>query len=1337
MITDGRFPIVGVGASAGGLKALESLFKGMPAEPGMAFVVITHLAPDRESLLGEILSRHAAMPIVSARDGQAVEPNRIYVLPPNSILSIKDRRLQLREMEAPHHERTPIDIFFSSLAADCGEYSVGVVLSGSGRDGVLGVKAIKEHGGVTLAQSSDSSGPGFSGMPQSAIASGLVDFAIPADAMAAKLIENAHGLDALDGSAGRASSITEEAADEAREAIYAIIRSQAGHDFSGYKTRTFMRRVFRRVQARHCDDLAGYVDLLRREPDEAMVLFRDLLINVTSFFRDPVAFEALRTHVIPKLFEGRGASDAVRVWAPGCATGEEVYSIAILLREHMDTLRAPPRVTIFATDIDEPALAVARAGIYPEALLEGLSDERRQRFFTPTPNGFIVGKAVRDLCVFSPHSVLRDPPFSRMDLISCRNLLIYFGAEAQRKVLPIFHYALRQGGFLFLGMSETIGRFSDLFSAVDKKNCVFQARGTGSPRRMPMFDGGGFQNVFLGHVHSVASSAANGVQLRQIVETRIADRFSPPHVVVNSEGEIVHFSPRTRKFLEVPAGAPTRQLLTSALKELRLDLRSALHEAVETRRTVTRENLAFQNDRGVTERASVTVEPVPYDSSEEPLFLVVFDERGPAEVKPTPGAGESPDGLADSDRELRDTRERLQGTIEEYESALEELKSSNEELISLNEEMQSSNEELESSKEEMQSLNEELQTVNHELSAKIEDLDRANADLTNLFANTQVATIFLDPNLIIRSFTPAASELFNIIASDTGRPLGDFATRLDYPELQADIKTVLETGKPLGRRVRRTDKDAGHFLARLVAYRNSRQEVDGVVATFVDVTDLAQSAKLAEQLSGIAAALPGAICSFRLGADGKKSFPYAAPKMREICGFDAETLAADAECLFARTHADDRERLWSSIESSARELSLWSAMFRYDHPEKGMIWLEAHSSPIPEPGGAVLWHGYVRDVTEKVRSERALAESEERLRAVVDGAGDGIITIDHAGIVQTANKAAMRMFGYAKEEVVGGKVEILMPEPHRSQHDSYLRNYNRSGESTIIGVSREVEGQRKDGSQFPIRLNVSEVKYDDSRLFVGFIQDLTEQRRIEAQVQRLHAERLTAMAGMAAGLAHEINQPLSAGASYVKAATRLLAMPPDARPARIEEALENAADQIMRAGRIMSRLREFVAGGEPDKTFRSLHEIIQDVFDEMKAEAQQANIRLRLRLGAPKDDVLVDKVQISQVLVNLIRNAEEALVAADRREVIVATKLVPGKMIRVDIIDSGQGMTDETMKTLFEPFVTTKEAGMGVGLSISRTIIERHYGSIWAEKNPSGGTIFSFTLPLEGAGVGR
>ncbi len=842
MPTAARFPIVGIGASAGGLRALEDLFKTIPADAGMAFVIVTHLAPDRESFLSDILARHTELVVEVARDGARVAPDHVYVLPPKASLTIAEGLLRLREFEPGRHERTPIDVFFASLAQDCGEYSVGVVLSGSGHDGVLGVKAIKERGGLVLAQASDGSGPGFADMPDSAIASGLVDFAVPVDAMAAKLVENARGFETLDRLVENQPA-GDRAIIGAREAIYAGLRAQTGHDFSGYKTRTFMRRVQRRMQVNRCDNLADYVKLLQGQPDEATALFRDLLINVTDFFRDPEAFESLRASVIPRLFEGRGAADSVRVWTPGCSTGEEVISIAILLREYMDTLRAPPRVTIFATDIDEHALAVARAARYPAALLDGVSEERRRRFFIPQSGGFVVAKEVRDLCVFSPHNVLRDPPFSRMDLISCRNLLIYFGAEAQRQVIPIFHYALRPGGFLFLGKSETIGRFSEMFTSVDKKNCVYRANDTGAPARMPIFVNGLHPAPFAGR--GGAPIAVSSGRLRQTAEARVAEKFGPPHVIVNEEGDIVHYSTRTAKYLEAPYGSPTRQLLTSARKELRLDLRSALRAAIETRRAVTRDAVAFDSGDRRIEHVSLTVEPLADRADGHTLFLVAFEEKSP----PSPGApdaaandrADEEDGPNQTELELRETRERLQGTIEEYETALEELKSANEELVSLNEEMQSSNEELESTKEELQSLNEELQTVNHELYAKIDELDLANADLVNLFASTNVATIFLDKNLVIRSFTPAVTQLFNVIATDRGRPLGDLAIKLDYPGLQADIAAVLASGEPIERRAHKNEADAPYFLARLTPYRDSSREIDGVVATFVDVTSLAKS----------------------------------------------------------------------------------------------------------------------------------------------------------------------------------------------------------------------------------------------------------------------------------------------------------------------------------------------------------------------------------------------------------------------------------------------------------------------------------------------------------------
>jgi two-component system, chemotaxis family, CheB/CheR fusion protein len=840
-------PVVGIGASAGGLRALEGFFAAMPANPGMAFVVITHLAPDRKSLLVEILARHAALPVEVAVEGQMVEADKVYVMPPNATLTIADGRLRLAEIPHDRHERSPIDIFFSSLARSCGEYAAGVVLSGSGADGVLGVKAIKENGGLTMAQTLDGSGPGFTGMPDSAIASGLIDFAAPVDAMAARLLENAKALEEAEAFVKEHGHLQsplnpgDQTLTEAKTAIYAILRARTGHDFSGYKTPTFLRRIHRRMRIRRCDSLAAYLELLDKDPGEATLLFRDLLIKVTSFFRDAVAFEALKKLVIPRLFEGRDASDAVRVWVPGCATGEEVYSLAVLLREHMETLRAPPRVTIFATDIDEPTLAVARAGRYPEALLTGVSAERRRRFFTSDGHAgqiFVVAKEVRDLCVFSGHSLLRDPPFSRVDLISCRNLLIYFASEAQRQVMPILYYALQPRGYLFLGMSESIGRFSDKFMPVDKKHCVFQARDLGGPRaHMPLF-AGRTQPAGLSMAVTDRRVPAGPARFRQSVEACIAEKFASPHVVVSGEGDIVYFSARTGKYLEIPPGAPTQALLTTARKGLRLDLRRMLREAIETRRSVTRQDIAIEGDDGEAERIDLTVEPFEHSGS-QPLFLVVFNAREAAPA--TTRVAVSSDGDALLESELRDTRERLQATIEEYETALEQLKSANEELVSLNEEMQSSNEELESSKEELQSLNEELQTVNHELYAKIEDLDRANADLSNLFDSSRIATVFLDRNLVIRSFTPEVTRLFNIIAADKGRPLTDLAIKLAYPELQADIRHVLETGELFERRVRQEEIDAPYYLARFTPYRNAAQGIDGVVATFIDVTSVAKS----------------------------------------------------------------------------------------------------------------------------------------------------------------------------------------------------------------------------------------------------------------------------------------------------------------------------------------------------------------------------------------------------------------------------------------------------------------------------------------------------------------
>jgi two-component system CheB/CheR fusion protein len=838
------FPIVGIGASAGGIEAFEQFFRAVPAECGLGFVIVTHLAPGRESSLVPILRQYAAMPVVAVEDGMVVEPNRIHVLSREGILTIEDGRLRMRQPDLAHRERHPIDIFFVALAVDRGEASVGVVLSGGGSDGTLGIKAIKEHGGLTLAQGSDHTEPRHASMPDSAIATGLVDFVLPVQEIPAKLIAYVRGFGTLDERLSEREQAARVAA--ACDAICRILRRQVGHDFSGYKEKTFVRRVQRRMQVLQLGEIDAYVERLNQEPEEARLLFRDLLISVTNFFRDKEAFEELEARVIPRILEGKGADDTVRVWVPGCATGEEVYSIAILLREGMDKLRATPKVQVFATDIDEPALAVARAARYPAGLLDGVAPERLQRFFTADGASYSLSKEVRDLCVFSAHSVIRDPPFSRIDLVSCRNLLIYLDGGLQGRVIPIFHYALRPGGYLFLGTSENITQHSDLFTPLTKKQRLFQRRDQASvaipvPLFLPGRNGAGNALPSFGAAMrtTVGASQLDGVPLRHAIERRVLERFAPAYVVVNRDGEVVFYSSRTGKYLEAAPGAPSRQLVAMTRKGLRLELRAALRDAAETHRRTRREGLSVEIDDRV-QTIALTIEPLP-DGNDDPLFLVVFEDVGPplAPEEATRSHAAREDGTVEHlETELRETRERLQSTIEEYETAVEELKSANEELVSVNEELQSTNEELETAKEEQQSVNEELHTINAELNVKLEELDRANADLKNLFESTQIATIFLDRHLVIRSFTPAVTTLFNLIPTDRGRPLTDIANQLDGVELRGDIQRVLDTREPFERRVSGRAAKGAHFLMRILPYRAVDNTIDGVLVTFVDVTNV-------------------------------------------------------------------------------------------------------------------------------------------------------------------------------------------------------------------------------------------------------------------------------------------------------------------------------------------------------------------------------------------------------------------------------------------------------------------------------------------------------------------
>lgn len=832
MASNDTFPVAAIGASAGGLEALERVFRNLPGDSGAAYIVITHLARNQVSNLPEILGRFTAMPVVSAADNARIEPNNVYVAPPGHVVVVHDGRVTLEERttESAHN---PIDVTFSSLALAKSEAAIGVLLSGGGTDGTLGMKAIKERGGLTMAQGADGSGPQQSGMPDSAIAAGVVDLVLPAEDIGGRL--DAFAREQRHLFPGETGSHDAKAA---RHEICKLLLDRVGHDFSGYKERTFMRRVRRRMQVTATGSLEEYIARLSKDSDEIGNLFRDLLIGVTSFFRDPEAFEALEKTIIPKLFEGKGPGDKVRVWVPGCSTGEEAYSLAILLREYADALRDPPAVQVFATDIDDRALAVARLGRYPAPLLEHVSPRRLKRFFTGDGMTFAINKEIREICMFPAHSLLRDPPFSRIDMVSCRNLLIYLGNDFQHRVIPIFHFALRAGGYLFLGTSENISQRSDLFSPLDKKNRIFQRRDQIVPSVMIPMPSHGHSTVPLTRTNAGAMAAT----YRRAAEARVLEHFAPAHVVINRDGDVLHYSARTGKYLEPAPGQPNRQIVSMTRRGLRLDVREVLREAFDTNKPAHRNNVPVEVEDRI-QLVDLTVEPFG-ESEGDPLFLLVFTDIGnPRQSEKdhvravTPGQ----DTAEQLEQELHETHERLQATVEEYEAAVEELKSSNEELQSINEELQSTNEEMETSKEELQSVNEELHTVNAELNNKVDELDRANSDLRNLFESTQIAIVFLDQNLMIRTFTPAVTSIFKLISSDRGRPLTDIVSTLDDEvELSRDIRSVFETGQLVQRRVRRQDHSAT-YLMRILPYRDRKSAVEGALVTFVDVSILVEA----------------------------------------------------------------------------------------------------------------------------------------------------------------------------------------------------------------------------------------------------------------------------------------------------------------------------------------------------------------------------------------------------------------------------------------------------------------------------------------------------------------
>jgi chemotaxis methyl-accepting protein methylase len=847
------FPIVGIGASAGGLEALEQFLRGVPQNCGLAFVIVQHLDPTHKGIMPELLQRTTAMQVFQVKDRMKVKPNCVYVIPPNTDMSILHGVLHLFEPTAARGLRLPIDFFLRSLAEDRQVGSIGVILSGMGSDGTMGLRAIKEKGGVALVQEPASAK--FDSMPRSAIEAGLADIIAPAETLPVKIIDHLRHPLVTTGSEIQ----IEEKDQSALEKVLILLRAKTGQDFSLYKKNTVYRRVERRMIIHQINRIASYVRYLQENPQEIELLFKELLIGVTSFFRDSEAWEQLQAEAIPELLASRPGDGCLRAWSAGCSTGEEAYSLAIAFKESLEQVKTTKNFTlqIFATDLDQDAIDKARLGFYPVNITADVSPARLSRFFIKEENGYRIGKEIREMVTFATQNVIMHPPFTKLDILVCRNLLIYLTPELQRKLLPLFHYSLNPGGVLFLGSSEAVNTFTDLFSTLNIKSRLFRRRESVLPAE-PLAFPASFVPALPG-VPKESPMAKTADNLQSLADQLLLQHFSPSAVLTNKRGDVLYISGRTGTYLEPAAGKANWNIFAMAREGLRFDLGSAFQKAIRQKEAVTVKGLKVETGGG-TRWVNLTVKTIEEPVALLGMVMIVFTDVAPLLEKKASGRSKTaPPGTAkyhELEQELQQRREDLRTTREEMQTSQEELTSANEELQSANEELQSTNEELTTSREEMQSLNEELQTVNAEQQSKMEELARLNNDMRNLLNSTEIVTVFLDNELRVRRFTTGADKIFKLRPGDVGRPLSEIVNDLLYPEMTKEVQDVLRTLVFSEKQIAATD--GRWFSVRIMPYRTMEDVIVGVVITFTNIsaaktleTELRdENARLKDRLKG-------------------------------------------------------------------------------------------------------------------------------------------------------------------------------------------------------------------------------------------------------------------------------------------------------------------------------------------------------------------------------------------------------------------------------------------------------------------------------------------------------
>ena len=1325
-----EFPVAGIGASAGGLEAFSELLASMPADAPMALVVVQHLDPKHPSMLTELLTRTTPMRVHEVRPGTRVEPSHVYVIPRNTTMTIREGVLQLSPRPIASGPHMPIDVFLRSLAEDCGDRAIGVVLSGTATDGALGIKAIKGEGGVTFAQ--DPATARHDGMPRSAIASGAVDFVLSPRLIGQELTRIARHPYVREPSAPAVAPSDQRAL----EPIYRMLQEQSGVDFRLYRQTTIRRRIARRMLVHKVDSVHRYQRLLEDNRAEIDVLYNEVLINVTRFFRDPEAFDALQQAVRSRVGPQRSSDQPLRVWVPGCATGEEAYSIAMVLLETVQGARIP--LQVFGTDVSEAAIVRARAGVYPSNIELDVSPERLRRFFSKVDGQYQIKKSLRELCIFARHNLAKDPPFSAVDVISCRNVLIYFDAAVQRRIMGTFHYALTNSGVLLLGGAETIGPLTDLFTLLDKTHRIYGKKAT-STRFTPgqtTFDRAG-EKPKRGHgaVHRAEESAPRVVDLQREIDRILVGRYAPAGVLVNEAYDIVQVRGHTSPYLEPASGHASLNIMKMARQGLLLELRSAIVAARKRGSPVRRERLRIKQNGGFS---TVNLDVIPVRTpAGESNYLVVFENAPAAKVGKTTkpllrparrGAYESE--LKDLQQELVATKDFLQSIVEEREAANEELRSANEELQSSNEELQSTNEELETAKEELQSVNEELTTVNEELQHRNSELGQLNNDLNNLIASANIPMVIVGGDLRIRRFTPMASKAFNLLPADIGRPIAAVRGNIEIPDLEQMCAQVVETVTPATREVR--DREGSWHSLRIRPYRTSDDVIDGAVVTLIDVTAVKTS------LEQVAAA-----------RDYSEAIVDTVPTPLVVLDFDLrvhsanrtfyETFHVTAEETLNHRLTDIGNRQWDidALRRALAALAEHGTAFQdfeveHDFPSIGEHVVLLNGRLIEsQPTRTILLA--IEDITPRRQAERALRASEElRYRRLFETANDGILLVDAGtGQITNANPAWTTLTGRAPENLLGHRLWEIDSFENRDTMRAIVRelqerDFVRYEDMRISGPG---------GLMRHVELACNGYRLGGRRVIQCIARDITERVQLFERERTARAEAEAANRAkddFLSVLSHELRTPLTAMLGWIRV-LRQRALD----PTKTSEALETVERNTRLLGQLIEDLLDVsrIAAGKLGIEVRpvDLGIVVRGAAETVRQSADAKGVALAVHVPDRSPTVRGDRYRLQQVVWNLLSNAVKFTPKGGRIDLHLEE--IPGGA-RITVSDTGRGIPAHFLPRIFDRFrqaesvATRTQGGLGLGLAIVRHLVELHGGRVAVFSAGEGqGATFTIELP--------